>query len=78
MGKILLCDVCKKETDEIVGKLFFTPLGKSNNANSFHSHYTHHADVGSCCAERLLSGFNFTKRKTAKEYAASRRKAVKS
>lgn len=69
------CDICKKPTTELVGKVFFTPLGHGRGRNNFANNYTHHADVGVCCAKRLLNSFNFTERKTAKEYAEGRRKA---
>ena len=70
------CDVCKKATDEIVGKLFYAPLGNGGSGSGPANRYTHHLDVGVCCSDRLLSGFNFRQRKTAKEYAASRRKGT--
>lgn len=72
MARVITCDICRKETDEIVGKVFYTPL--SHRKNNFANDYTHHADVGICCAARLLKSFNFSKRKTAKQYAESRRK----
>lgn len=74
MARELRCDICKRPTTELVGKLFYTPLTRGQGANSFHARYSHHADVGSCCAERLLAGFDFQERKSAKEYHASRRK----
>jgi len=40
---------------------------------SKHSDYSHHADVGSCCASKVRNTFDFQKRKTATEYQASRR-----
>lgn len=73
MGRELVCDICKKPTEAIVGKLFYGPLVKGS-ARAVHSNYTHHADVGSCCGDRLLGSFNFRKRLTAKQYAQSRRK----
>ena len=73
MAREIKCDICKKVTEEIVGKLFYTPL-TNGKRSQFANDYTHHADVGVCCAERLLSGFNFSKRVTAKEYHEGRRK----
>jgi hypothetical protein len=66
------CDICKKPTDRIVGKLHFVPMipGVSRGV---HSNYSHHADVGECCKDRLLKGFNFRKRLTADEYQAQRK-----
>lgn len=76
MAKVFHCDICKRETEEIVGKIFLTPLGPGRSANGFHVNYSHHADVGVCCFDKLLSGFNFQKRKTAREYHDSRRKST--
>lgn len=66
------CDVCKQPCKKIVGKLFFTPL-VPGVVGGVHSNYSHHADVGECCKNRLLKGFNFTKRVTATEYHESRK-----
>lgn len=68
------CDVCNKETDEIVAKLCFTPIGRGHPANSFHQNYTHHADVGACCSAKLLKGFNFTARKHREPKEKTRKK----
>jgi len=68
MAKTYTCDICKKECARIVMKVFLTPIGEGSNANSFHTKYSHHADVGACCKPRLLKSFNFRERKTAKEY----------
>jgi len=75
MAKQLMCDICKQPTEEIVGKLFYTPL--ANSKGSFANSYSHHADVGICCASRLLNSFKFQKRKTADEYHKSRRQSTK-
>ncbi len=74
MAKIYRCDVCKRDTVEIIGKLFFTPLVPSRGANGFSTHYSHHLDVGSCCRNRLLTSFQWQERQTAAEYAQNRRK----
>jgi hypothetical protein len=68
----LVCDVCQKPTDQIVGKLTFVPMipGVSRSA---HSNYSHSADVGSCCREKLLRGIQFRPRMTAEEYQKLRR-----
>ena len=68
----LKCDVCKQPTERIVGKLHFIPM-IPGLSQSRHSNYSHHADVGVCCQTRLLKGFNFKKRVTAKEYNESRK-----
>ncbi len=65
------CDICGEPTQQIVAKLHYIPVIKGFRA--VHSNYTHHADVGSCCAGRVLKGFNFRKRMTASEYSEARR-----
>jgi len=67
----LKCDICRKPTDHIVGKLHFIPV--NGLSRSAHSNYTHHADVGECCKERLLSGFQFRKRMTKAQYLEARK-----
>jgi hypothetical protein len=61
-----ICDVCGKES-EIVGKLHFIPsipgVTKLN-----HSQYTHHADVGKCCKERLFTVLKFQNRMSKAQY----------
>lgn len=76
MARQFQCDVCKKPTSEIVGKLMFTPLSRSSGANGFPGKYTHHLDVGVCCADNLLANLNWQQRKTKKEYNRSRRKST--
>ena len=71
MARKVICDVCKKPTDEIVGKLFYTPL-KSGKVKD--SQYTHHADVGECCAPKLMQVISFRERMTQEQYQKSRRK----
>lgn len=68
----LTCDVCKRPTENIVGKLMFVPLipGVSRAA---HSNYSHSADVGECCKSKVLNGIGFRKRRTFEEYQAERR-----
>jgi hypothetical protein len=66
------CDICGRECNQIVGKINFTPLiPGASTAN--HNNYSHHADVGNCCRDRLLSGFRWRKRLTAQEYQQARR-----
>lgn len=67
-----VCDVCKKPTKRIVGKLFFTPM-ISGVSRGVHSNYSHHADVGECCKKKLLNGFNFSARMSKREYAEKRK-----
>jgi hypothetical protein len=73
---LLKCDVCGKATEQIVAKLTFIPMipGVTRSA---HSNYSHHADVGSCCREKVLKAIHFRKRTTVEEYQRSRRKGTK-
>lgn len=72
MARNFTCDLCKRPTPRIVKKLLLTPMPR--HGMSMHSNYTHHADVGECCADRLLKLFNFRPRKTRAEYNAERKK----
>ena len=49
MAKVLVCDACGNPTKRLVKKLF---LGERTGKMT-HSDYTHHADVGECCAARI-------------------------
>lgn len=66
-----VCDICRKDTNKIVGKLQFIPTDKAKART--HSNYTHHADVGECCVNRLLELFNFRERMSRKAYLESRK-----
>lgn len=68
----LVCDVCKQPCDRIVGKLHFTPM-VPGVSRGIHSNYTHTADVGNCCKDKLFTAFDFRKRMSAKEYANKRK-----
>jgi hypothetical protein len=68
----LRCDICKQTTNQIVGKLHFTPM-VPGVSRGIHSNYTHTADVGACCKDRLFKSFDFRKRMSAKEYAQKRK-----
>lgn len=67
----LKCDICKKPTEKIAAKLFYTPMMPGNR--SVHSNYSHSCDVGVCCSHKVLKLLNFRPRMTAEEYAAVRR-----
>lgn len=67
-----VCDVCGRETEQIAGKLQYIP-SIPGVTKLVHSQYTHHADVGTCCKEKLFKAFKFQKRMTASEYNAKRR-----
>ena len=78
MARKITCDICQKETSEIVAKMFYAETKKepirSKAAKSIHNNYTKHLDVGICCAARVVAGFAWTDRMTAEEYHTSRRK----
>jgi hypothetical protein len=71
------CDVCGRKCERIVAKLFFGPVLRGST-NASHSNYTHHADVGDCCRDRLLKGFQFRKRMSQSEYLRSRKPKIRS
>lgn len=68
----LECDICRRPTKHIIGKLMYVDLIEGVN-NSVHSNYTHHLDVGECCKSKIFNAFNFRKRMSAREYQKSRR-----
>lgn len=69
---VRVCDICRQECERIVGKINFTPLiAGASTAN--HNNYSHHADVGDCCRDRLLTAFHWRKRLTAAEYREARK-----
>ena len=71
MAKVLVCDICGKATEQIVGKIFYTPLTRANGAtNSFHNKYQLHGDVGTCCEGKLKRGFRWRQRVSAQVYRA--------
>jgi hypothetical protein len=70
MARGLRCDICNRPTDYIAAKLHYIPAG--NGKRITHSDYTHHADVGPCCSERILEMFKFQKRRSRAEYNESR------
>jgi hypothetical protein len=78
MARVFHCDICKKQTDSIVAKMFFAETGKapirSKNAKSIHNNYTKHLDVGVCCVDRVITAFNWSDRMTADEYNRTRAK----
>jgi hypothetical protein len=72
---VLICDLCGNPTEQIAGKLCWVPSIpgvvrlQSNN-------YSHAADVGVCCKDKLFSNTRFTKRMTQAEHQAARRARV--
>lgn len=73
MARAMICDICKKQTTQIVEKLLITPTPK--HGKSMHSNYTHHCDVGICCTGRIKNLFNFKPRRTREQYNKDRKKA---
>ena len=61
MARTLTCDICKRTTTGIAGKLFYLPT-ENGKRRLTHSEYTHHADIGVCCVSRVLELFNFQPR----------------
>jgi hypothetical protein len=75
VAKSQTCDVCGKPCDYVDAKLHFIPAGDGRRIT--HSDYTHHADVGPCCSERILELFKFQKRTTREEYNKRRKPGKK-
>lgn len=52
MARELMCDICKKPTQRIVTKLLLLSIkdGEKWRRND----YVAHADVGDCCAQKIL------------------------
>jgi hypothetical protein len=73
MARSLVCDICRKPTKRIVGKLFFAPISRGQSKKSAHNNYSLHLDVGACCAEKLEKGFSWTKRRSAAQYHSDRK-----
>lgn len=72
MGRVYVCDVCKRPTARIEEKLLITPT--PSHGRSMHSNYTHHADVGICCVGRIKNFINFKPRRTRAQYNEERKK----
>lgn len=58
MARVIICDVCRRPTKRLVFKLY---LGEWGNRNS-HADYTHHADIGECCAANVQEMVRWQKR----------------
>ena len=68
----MVCDVCGKPTERIVGKLTFIPAVPGTVRLNWNN-YSHAADVGECCKDRIFTVVNFKKRMTMAEYQKSRK-----
>lgn len=72
---VIVCDVCGRPTEQIAGKLCYVPSIpgvvrlQSNN-------YSHAADVGVCCKDKIFGQVKFTKRLSAAEHQKARRARV--
>ena len=71
MARGATCDVCRRPTERIVAKVHYIPMDRKERTT--HSDYSHHADIGVCCADKLLRLFNWQTRQTREEYNASRK-----
>jgi hypothetical protein len=68
-AKVLVCDLCRKPTDAIVGKMFYAPTTNGNGgAKSFHNKYQLHLDVGVCCEDKMKRNFKWRQRVSAAVY----------
>lgn len=69
---VMICDLCGQPTEQIVGKISFCPTIRGVVRLNWNN-YTHTADVGECCKDKLFKEVKFRKRMTQKEYQESRR-----
>lgn len=72
MARMQVCDICKKPTARIEYKMLLTPTPQSSKG--IYSNYTHHCDVGECCASKIKQLFAFRERRTRAQYLADRKK----
>lgn len=72
---VIVCDVCGRPTDRIVGALYWVP-SIPGTVRLTATNYTHKADVGECCKDRLFTGTKFSKRQNKEEHQKSRRARV--
>jgi hypothetical protein len=70
--QILKCDLCRRPTEKIVGKLFYAPVKSNDQPVADRGNYTHSAHVGICCRDKLFE-LQWNSRKTKAEYLAVRR-----
>lgn len=60
MGNVMTCDICKRPTKKIIGKLLFVPY---TGERYTYSEYEAMADVGICCQDHLSRLIRFRRRK---------------
>lgn len=69
---VVICDLCGKPTEKIVGKISFCPTIRGVVRLNWNN-YTHTADVGVCCKDKLFQDVKFRKRMTKQQYAEHRK-----
>lgn len=72
---VIVCDVCGRPTEQIAGKLCYVP-SIPGVVRLTANNYSHAADVGVCCKDKVFGQINFSKRMTAAEHQAARRNRV--
>lgn len=70
--QVMICDICGRPTERIVGKISWVPYVPGVVRLNWNN-YTHVADVGECCKDKLWEDVNFRKRMTQEEYRQSRK-----
>ncbi len=71
--QVVVCDLCGNPTEQIAGKICFVPQIPGVTRKMW-SNYSHTADVGMCCKDKLFKQVNFRKRMTKEEYRESRKR----
>jgi hypothetical protein len=72
---VMVCDVCGRPTEQIAGKLCYVP-SIPGVVRLTANNYSHGADIGVCCKDKVFNDINFTKRMSAAEHQAARRNRV--
>lgn len=50
----LVCDLCDKEIEKVVAKLYLAPILPNKTITSYQSLYSHHADLCEECAQLMM------------------------
>ena len=69
---VMVCDVCGRPTEQIAGKLCYVP-SIPGVVRLTANNYSHGADVGICCKDKVFKEINFSKRLTAAEHQRRRK-----
>jgi hypothetical protein len=72
---VMICDICGQTTEQIAGKLCYVP-SIPGVLRLTANNYSHAADVGVCCKDKLFGEVKFTKRMSAEEHQKNRRGRV--